>query len=777
MLSKRKRNTHEEESKSPANSIFNPIIKRSRITRSTYGSAAELPIVLDSESDSDSQSDSTSNLENETDITTDSEIIRSRNTRSTRNKNTNIYKNTDISIDSDNDALLSGRKKSRPNTPKKSSNINSTVTPPSSASSNISTSLNSTKKSLKKDILNPLHLDKAILNLAVKNSLKDIKLNNEKNLVTNDKEEEKIMNDKTLEKIKELEKLEKLKNEKVGKVEKVKEVEKVEKAEKAEKTEKAEKVEKVEEVVEKAENVEQVEKVEKIEKVVDTSKVDKGEEVAKTIPNKESEVVKSPKKQQHPNSLANLTQNKAKSNLANDNTIKDTKDIKDIKESNKADEHNLETNSPTTPTNPITQNDKLATNNNSIAEIQTVKLKISRNKLKNPDKYETQKSIEKLISSRLQKSAKNYHDSNPELNTSIPISTLKLNFDKRDKRLQSLKTSSIDKIHNKIDKIDKHEKFDKIDKIGKIGKIGKIDKIEKPVVFDPTTHKSYKDIYSTSCISCTKKGRGDYCNRQQPCDICVGKRLRKCYYPPDAEIVIHGVLKKSLRNNNRQDNFIDKNLKNNNSSTSKNDKENNMDRIVRLNLRLGKDPKKVKSNKRFEESETEEESDSSSSDDSEDNKNNADSEDNETEEFSSDDDGYYYDHPTRNGKKYRYKYSSRKSSSPRDNFEKAQKLLKELEFEKRDVDVYSEGKRRRAATRGNYFIPSDPDNDSDDDGYAAAEARNEQIILSEDEEERRMLRGELDMEYVNNLRRERDKKVKPIEASDESSGEDDMFFG
>lgn len=114
--------------------------------------------------------------------------------------------------------------------------------------------------------------------------------------------------------------------------------------------------------------------------------------------------------------------------------------------------------------------------------------------------------------------------------------------------------------------------------------------------------------------------------------------------------------------------------------------------------------------------------------------------------------------------------------SPRDNFTRAQKILKELEFEKRDIDdIYvPNGRKKRNATKENYYIPSDLEEEADDvngNGYAAAEARNEQLILSEDEQERRILRGEIGLDYIKSLRTEREKHNHHL--SDESLSSSD----
>jgi hypothetical protein len=370
-------------------------------------------------------------------------------------------------------------------------------------------------------------------------------------------------------------------------------------------------------------------------------------------------------------------------------------------------------------------------------------------------------------------------------------------------------------------------------------------------VFDPSIHKSYKDIYSKSCISCAKKGRGEYCNRQQPCDICVGKRLKNCTFPADAEVAIPAKhsnrsgsvartskdfahIASSLKHANRDTRVDDTNGSghdhdkvtakakstvnangnangndigsgsgsgsvNGNGNGNGNDVRSTLvtstvnskntaledsstydsgsddDSVVKTigSARSGRNSRKLAKAVSYDEDDDDDadvdNSDSESEGDSD--VISSESEGDEDYEFQVEDELKL---PRK--EKRAEKTRNRKSRSPSDNFERAQKILRTLEFEKRDVDVYTAGRRRRAAaaTRADYYIPSDNEN-PEDSGYAEAEARNEQVILSEDEEQRRLLRGELDAEYLETLRKEREKKSKPV-LDESDSEEDEMFF-
>ena len=361
-------------------------------------------------------------------------------------------------------------------------------------------------------------------------------------------------------------------------------------------------------------------------------------------------------------------------------------------------------------------------------------------------------------------------------------------------------------------------------------------------VFDPSIHKSYKDIYSKSCISCAKKGRGEYCNRQQPCDICVGKRQKNCTFPADVEVAIpaknsnrsgsvaktskdFGHIASSLKHENRGTRVDDtngsghdhdkvtakaKSTANANGNANGNDSGSGSvngngnavkstlvtstvnsknaaledsstydsgsddDSVVKTigSSRSGRNSRKLAKAVSYDEDEDDADVDNSDSESEGDSDViSSESEGDEDYEFQVEDELKL---PRKEKRVERTR--SRKSRSPSDNFERAQKILRTLEFEKRDVDVYTAGRRRRAAaaTRGDYYIPSDNEN-PEDSGYAEAEARNEQVILSEDEEQRRLLRGELDAEYLETLRKEREKKSKPV-LDESDSEEDEMFF-
>lgn len=413
-------------------------------------------------------------------------------------------------------------------------------------------------------------------------------------------------------------------------------------------------------------------------------------------------------------------------------------------------------------------------------------------------------------------------------------------------------------IKSKVSSINNKENSNPNDKKADLNnnKKGSSDKAGGVPSFDPKTQKSYRDIYSICCISCQKKNRSEYCNRQKPCDICVGKKLKNCSYSSDAKIVIPArfVKKTGSRSSKYQLNysvFSNKNLDdlaNTDESSSdslsrfgkskrsrsvsprfekdsienkvnlitnakedsfhKNSDSDSSESCIKVNrkrkssLKILKENIKQKDRDRLKKDETSKKkykiSSGSYSDDdsdilagSEDLNQNSDADDDggdesEFDEFVSndgndfiddadaddDDDDYYYDSAYVRGR------HSSKVSSKEDNFERAQRILKTLEFEKRDInDLYVQNSRqRREATKENYYIPSDGDDDPDDpelNGYAAAEARNEQIILSEDEQERRMLRGEMDAEYIKSLHREMEKR-RMVESSDSLSSDDDF---
>lgn len=382
-------------------------------------------------------------------------------------------------------------------------------------------------------------------------------------------------------------------------------------------------------------------------------------------------------------------------------------------------------------------------------------------------------------------------------------------------------------------------------------------KDEKPIIFDPKTQKSYKDTYSVACISCQKTGRGEYCNRQQPCDICVGKRLRKCTYPQDAKIVIPARLVKKTRsrsskyglnNSSRKHrSFIvesdeesdnsdmgksgsgaskketssqinsilkrvdtitkskaensdsdseaetDKEHQNRSSSDSSeshiegsksvNKSRNSELRNLKVNVNIRNTVKKssadqgpssqkvqksntvrnkstrqtTRSRKSYNDFEDEDEDDFDSV---------ADSEDNSSESMDDKDDDVYseYEYSSRGRRNGNRKLAQSGVNEPQVDFNKAQRILKELAFEKREIDnIYMTSRQKRSATKENYVLPSDDDDDDESGlsieqkGYAAAEARNEQVILSEDEQEKRILRGEIDLNYIESLRNEREK--------------------
>lgn len=670
MMTKRKRNTLQDTGPS---SVFTPLIKRSRITRSTFGSAAELPIVLDSDSDIDSDAD----------LVDTSHII-----------------NIDVKSNVRND------KSSVPKGKKDTKNETTTIKHPTS--------------SKKKDLLSPQHLDKAILSIAVKNSLKEMK-----------------------------------------------------------KTEPA-----TDPVTQK--KVDTVGKTEILKKVVE--KVDE---------NKKKTIVKDDDKntlpESKPSSASENHEHKTQDSKVEPNTVKSTLMVDSLK-------HGL-----------VTARITRGTSHYEKAKAQELQAGLDASKISSNHPHETQKTIENLISSRSiqNRIARATEPSTAKLDNTKPLSNVtKINDVKVTNNVNKINSTNNNDTknsnNNSNNKTSMHIEKSIIDNLKPLKLTLNRSQIVNrpsyaPTSFDPKSQKTYRNTYSTSCVSCTKKNRGEYCNRQKPCDICVGKKLKKCDYPPDAEIAIPAVFKKNqkpkpYRNINLSDdkensktsslakdylsssntrlrltrsNLLDNKKNEQVPLKTSNLHINDTPKVRKLMLKMGKDPKTIKPSKVEPESTSISESDSESSAESE---AGSESEESESDELSSDDE--YDDDSSYKGSS---KSNASKSSSPGNNFEKAQRLLKNLEYEKRDVNVYVEGRRRRAATRGNYYIPSDPENDSDADGYAAAEARNEQLILSEDEEERRMLRGELDMDYINSLRRERAKKV--VQESDDSSDEDEIFFG
>lgn len=367
--------------------------------------------------------------------------------------------------------------------------------------------------------------------------------------------------------------------------------------------------------------------------------------------------------------------------------------------------------------------------------------------------------------------------------------------------------------------------------------------LKRSLVLDPHTQKPYRDTYSVCCTTCEKQNRPDFCNRQNPCDICVGKKLQNCTYPPTAEIVIPAKFVKGASNSmsnkpkiavspealseesngsklpslaGRVQNSTSSGPKctptgedsndnpgsgtGNQTESSKEAVDKSHDEFRSSSTKSDAQPveKKLSSQPvndigpRLDSSDTDDadeqaanfadsESSSNSDDEFDDfdeddyTSNGNDENDSDDDDDSVDDDAEFRgddsdddDDDDENDeddkiRSVRRKYHSRiKNTRTRTtvpDFDKAKRLLKELEFEKRDMDdIYGTNRQRRQATRENYFIPSDINNSSDsEDGYAAAEARNEQVILSEDEEERRMLRGEIGLEYLESLRAEREK--------------------
>ncbi|TID28191.1 hypothetical protein CANINC_002624 [Pichia inconspicua] len=317
--------------------------------------------------------------------------------------------------------------------------------------------------------------------------------------------------------------------------------------------------------------------------------------------------------------------------------------------------------------------------------------------------------------------------------------------------------------------------------------------------FDPRIHKPYKDIYDTFCITCEKKGRSDLCNRQKPCDICVGKKKGGCSYPPNAKIIIPASIKSRysqgpVTDNNNNNNVIlhklripkrvslrtpsnadiRKALRNaDEKKTKANDvNKSSLPSPLPTPIPSSRNSSKILESKteEFEESEDDQIEIGNNSDDSE-----LEISSDYDEGNGDDDDEDAYDRriERRRIRTALERKARNGSNINMDSFMQTQRILQELEFEKRDVnEIYTLGRRRRReATRENYKLPSEDDeSDSNlDDGYAIAEARNEQIILSEDEEEKRFLRGELTMDYIREKERKQRKQI-----VSESSSEDDF---
>ncbi|GMG37818.1 unnamed protein product [Ambrosiozyma monospora] len=103
-----------------------------------------------------------------------------------------------------------------------------------------------------------------------------------------------------------------------------------------------------------------------------------------------------------------------------------------------------------------------------------------------------------------------------------------------------------------------------------------------------------------------------------------------------------------------------------------------------------------------------------------------------------------------------------------DELERQSRILKELYYEKRDIDeIYTGRRRRRAAGVANYREDEyDESDDSSADGYNDAAERDEMLILSEDEETRRALAGDLPENYFENkevhLARQREREEKML---------------
>ncbi|GAV29954.1 hypothetical protein PMKS-003460 [Pichia membranifaciens] len=392
---------------------------------------------------------------------------------------------------------------------------------------------------------------------------------------------------------------------------------------------------------------------------------------------------------------------------------------------------------------------------------------------------------------------------------------------------------------------------------------------------DPENQKPYRDTYSICCISCSKNNRSEYCNRQKPCDICTGKKLKNCHYPPSATIAIPAVRKSAKPQNAKSPASPVKSTYAQVNNVAVARTENSM--ILAQNLAATQTKKEdarpdfscnpkgngqAPSTKTLEleakissapkDSSTSESSESCVDDskskirvgalelknlkvnvnsplnsrpdsaphsstqgekpltksknrygnanvrnrkkkrvipssDDENIDSMADYEDNSSENPSSSEDSDDYSHldddsdvgidndddddDDDRGRKVAKKKTNvkanrsegrKRSTTPQDNFSRAQRILKTLEFEKRDIgDIYvPTTRRKRNATKENYYIPSDQEdnaNDVEGNGYAAAEARNEQLILSEDEQERRILRGEIGLDYIKSMRNEREK--------------------
>ncbi|GME71063.1 unnamed protein product [Ambrosiozyma monospora] len=111
-----------------------------------------------------------------------------------------------------------------------------------------------------------------------------------------------------------------------------------------------------------------------------------------------------------------------------------------------------------------------------------------------------------------------------------------------------------------------------------------------------------------------------------------------------------------------------------------------------------------------------------------------------------------------------------RSVTESDELERQSRVLKELYYEKRDIDeIYTGRRRRRAARVANYREDDDDESDDSADGYNDAAERDEMLILSEDEETRRALAGDLPENYFENkevhLARQREREEKMLRQS------------
>ncbi|QPG75326.1 hypothetical protein FOA43_002679 [Brettanomyces nanus] len=320
-------------------------------------------------------------------------------------------------------------------------------------------------------------------------------------------------------------------------------------------------------------------------------------------------------------------------------------------------------------------------------------------------------------------------------------------------------------------------------------------------------HEPPRPIYSSSCVTCLNVSKQRYCNRQYRCDICVKSR-RPCKYPQSSKVINRDEIEIYANAISMRDNGIwDKRFEGADNANENKDEGKKVEETQSVNKRRYRESKKESKRRKVVEetkktktgtNKSTREGDADWVDD------NSDVFEDATERLTqyspieesdsefSEDTSYDGDSETekkkknnnRNKRRNRYEGSesdSEGSTGARgliDEFEleqeeenlqamkdiagsneKALRILKELDFENRDVrELYMNyGERnRRLATKENYVeLEGDMSDLSEGaQAYKNAEDAAEPIILSDDEAERRMLRGHLPLEYVHEMRNE-----------------------